>query len=214
MLARAAGSAAVVSARASTPLRRVTAATYLPRQSRARPVAAAAHGATRVVHDHVVVGMEKVVGMERGKRICGLEAAVGVGRREARFLNVETTTPVSNFRFPKGADVYCYLGTLHWAKGIVVKHNYEEPNGRFHPYQVSLAGGRLIFVPADDDFSIVRFLENEPLLPQDLELLQSIGKCADAKDRDGVTSQHAEATRIAKVRPPFSSIPFLSLSWD
>jgi len=29
------------------------------------------------------------------------------------------------------------LGPLHWARGKVIKHNYEEPKGKFHPYQVT-----------------------------------------------------------------------------
>ena len=116
-----------------------------------------------------------------------------------RFLNIQPTTPAGNFRYPKNAEVYCYLGTLHWAKGVIVKHNYEEPKGRFHPYQVELAGARRIFVPCDDEFSIIRFRENEPLQPADLDLLQSIGRFADEKDRDAVTAHLADATRIARV---------------
>jgi hypothetical protein len=52
--------------------------------------------------------------------------------------------------------------------------------------QARLEGGRLIFVPSDDDFSIRR-LDQVPLAPADFELLQQLGKCYDErKDKAGI----------------------------
>ncbi len=50
--------------------------------------------------------------------------------------STQTTTPPENFRYRVGTSVVCYLGTLNWAKGEIVKHNFEQPKGKFHPYQV------------------------------------------------------------------------------
>ena len=100
--------------------------------------------------------------------------------------STQTTTPPENFRYRVGTSVVCYLGTLNWEKGEIVKHNFEQPKGKFHPYQVRLEGGRLIFVPSDDDFSIRR-LDQAPLAPADFELLQQLGKCyEERKDKAGI----------------------------
>lgn len=61
------------------------------------------------------------------------------------------------FRFRVGADVLCNIGLLThptWAKGRVVALHYEEPPGCFHPYQVRLECGQLIFAPQDTDIII------------------------------------------------------------
>ncbi len=58
------------------------------------------------------------------------------------------------FRFRVGADVLCNIGLLThptWAQGRVVAWHYEEPPGCFHPYQVRLECGQLIFAPEDTD---------------------------------------------------------------
>jgi hypothetical protein len=89
------------------------------------------------------------------------------------------------------------VGTLHWAKGNVVRHNYEEPKGKFHPYQVRLTGGRLIFAPGDDDFS-VRSVASAPVTEQELGFLQLVGHCHDVNDSSGVSQQLAEMRGVAK----------------
>jgi hypothetical protein len=66
------------------------------------------------------------------------------------------------FRFRVGTEVLCNIGMLsapRWAPGRVVALNYEEPPGKYHPYQVKLECGTLIFAPQDID-TIVRAAEN------------------------------------------------------
>mmetsp|Transcript_48770 Transcript_48770/g.71495 ORF Transcript_48770/g.71495 Transcript_48770/m.71495 type:complete len:206 (+) Transcript_48770:3-620(+) len=119
------------------------------------------------------------------------------GSSTREFKPSTSTTPAGNFRYPVGTPVFCYVGTLTWTKGNVVKHNYEEPKGKFHPYQVRLQGGRLIFAPNDDEMSIRRF-EHDPLTLEEHQLLENIGKCADDEDRMGVAEKYESAAKIAR----------------
>jgi hypothetical protein len=118
-----------------------------------------------------------------------MSTGVGSDREDVSWstsASTQTTTPPENFRYRVGTSVVCYLGTLNWAKGEIVKHNFEQPKGKFHPYQVRLEGGRLVFVPSDDDFSIRR-LDQVALAPADFELLQQLGKCyEERKDKAGI----------------------------
>ncbi len=66
------------------------------------------------------------------------------------------------FRFRVGTEVLCNIGMLsapRWAPGRVVALNYEEPPGTYHPYQVKLECGTLIFAPQDIN-TIVRAAAN------------------------------------------------------
>ena len=53
-------------------------------------------------------------------------------------------------RFDIGAKVQCWYNEK-WEVGHVVQHDYEEPPGVFHPYQVELHDRQLIYAPRDDD---------------------------------------------------------------
>lgn len=67
-----------------------------------------------------------------------------------------------HLRFDMGARVACNTGD--WSPGIVVKHNYREPNwpaGKIAPYQIQLDDGRLIFAPVDDD-RVIRLHDGAP----------------------------------------------------
>lgn len=55
-------------------------------------------------------------------------------------------------RFEKGQDVLCKTGRTDWEAGTIVQLHWVDPwEGDVHPYQVRLWGGRLIYVPFDDD---------------------------------------------------------------
>ena len=73
---------------------------------------------------------------------------MGRARRLHRSRRDDVRKPTP--RFAVGSPVQCYYG-LQWAKGNVVAHNYEEPKHVFHPYQVRLQDGSLIFAPEDSD---------------------------------------------------------------
>jgi len=64
------------------------------------------------------------------------------------------TRPDVMLRFRVGTEVLCNMGMLaapQWAPGRVVDLNYEKPTGQYHPYQVKLECGTLIFAPQDID---------------------------------------------------------------
>ena len=61
----------------------------------------------------------------------------------------------SQYRFGIGTAVWCCVGGSTWAKGYIIAHNYQEPQGVYHPYQVRLMDGTLIFAPMDDDGGIM-----------------------------------------------------------
>ena len=58
-------------------------------------------------------------------------------------------------RFDIGAKVQCWYNEK-WEVGHVVQHDYEEPHGVFHPYQIELHDDVLIYAPRDDDEYILR----------------------------------------------------------
>jgi membrane protease YdiL (CAAX protease family) len=64
------------------------------------------------------------------------------------------TRPDGMLRFRVGTEVLCNMGMLaapQWAPGRVVDLNCEKPTGQYHPYQVKLECGTLIFAPQDID---------------------------------------------------------------
>ena len=61
-------------------------------------------------------------------------------------------------RFDVGTKVMCNTGRSGWPVGTIVALYYREdrwPPGNVAPYQVQLEDGQLIFVPADDDRTVI-----------------------------------------------------------
>ena len=56
----------------------------------------------------------------------------------------------AELRFDIGTKVQCWYEEK-WQKGRVVQHDYEEPHGVSHPYQIELHDDVLIYAPRDDD---------------------------------------------------------------
>ena len=61
----------------------------------------------------------------------------------------------AELRFDIGTKVQCWYEEK-WQKGRVVQHDYEEPHGVLHPYQIELHDDVLIYAPRDDDEYILR----------------------------------------------------------
>ena len=105
-------------------------------------------------------------------------------------------TPI---RFEVGARVLCKLGALKWAKGRVVRHSYEEPEGVFHPYQVRLDDGALIFASQDHDGYIQNAFAGAGPLSRDAQgRLEEAGRLHDAQDWRGAVAMGSEALAIAR----------------
>ena len=70
------------------------------------------------------------------------------------------------YRFTINTVVYCCCSEpFIWEKGRVVQTHWEDDDGNFHPYQIRLDYGKLIYAPFDNNVTI-RSFESEPLTPE------------------------------------------------
>jgi len=115
---------------------------------------------------------------------------------ESRRAHKHACTPI---RFEVGARVLCSRGALDWAKGRVVRHSYEKPEGVFHPYQVRLNDGELIFASQDHDGYIQKaFCGAGPLSRDARGRLEEAGRLHDAQDWRGAAAMDSEVLAIAR----------------
>ena len=105
------------------------------------------------------------------------------------------------YRFALDAVVYCSRGQgLVWEKGRIVQLHYEEPENVFHPYQIRLDNGGLIFAPLDRD-ACIRTFDREPLTAEELDFLRILDQHVDAHRWKAVSLLREKTLQIAqKVR--------------
>jgi len=95
-------------------------------------------GRLRVVLDQD----DKVLSLKRENLVSIEEPPEGLAPGAKKTSTVQNAARKNKreqpLRFSVGTSVICNLGTLAWTRGRVIKQNYQQPVGIFHPYQVHM----------------------------------------------------------------------------
>jgi len=98
-------------------------------------------------------------------------------------------------RFNIGDRVYCNFGRDGWESGtIAIRHCRRDDDGRYHPYYVQLDKGGFVFVPYDNDKTIMK--SDEKMHPTNLRYI--VGDRVDCRIHNGTTEEWVSGTVILR----------------
>ena len=122
-------------------------------------------------------------------------------RKTKLYVHPKNLTLVqAPYRFTINTVVYCScsLSPFIWEKGRVVQTHWEDDDGNFHPYQVRLDDGRLIYAPVDKNETI-RSFESEPLTPEQNAILKKLDTLYDDEEGNAkdILAMHDQALSVA-----------------